>query len=189
MFCVQKSLKALALVSASVFSSVLLSSTASAEILFSPTLNYTETKVENPGNSKVRSTAIDLRLGYVGGSGLYLGGLYNTETIDDGGPKDKKTSIGPSVGWVHNSGFNLIATYHVFNTEYEVNGGAQKFTEGKGPQIDIGWLFKMGSMFSLGPQFTWRSIEYGKVESGGVKVDSDTTITEIRPMVAFGFQF
>jgi len=66
--------------------------------------------------------------------------------------------------------------------ELSYSGGSKRI-EPTGPQLDV------GSNLSVGPQITWRSLEYAKAETGGVKVADKYKVTEIRPMVALLFVF
>ncbi len=161
--------------------------TAQAGFVLGPSLLYNETKVENGGTTgKTTVTAIDVRAGYLFPQGLFLGGIYNNETVKSGGFEQKGVHYGPSVGYVAKS-FNFIASY-LMAGELSYSGGSKRI-EPTGPQLDVGYVFDVGSNLSVGPQITWRSLEYAKAEAGGVKVADKYKVTEIRPMVALLFVF
>lgn len=163
-----------------------LSVIASANIVFSPGLSYLSSDVDNNGaTSESSNLRADVRLGYVMPMGLYLGGMYAHLSNDSGSSDSSGSLIGPTVGYSSMMGFYTLLTYHIIG---EV-GDTTKFTGGKGPQIDIGWVFPLSSGFAIGPQFTYRSISFDKVETGGVSTDTDYTETTIAPYLSLWFMF
>jgi hypothetical protein len=167
-------------------------SNVQAQVVFSPTFSYVEEKQETESStSRSRETRIDLRLGLLS-DGFFIGALVNSETVDNGGGTTEKGSgIGPSIGLIMH-GFNLIATYHALmvEREYKQTSSTTKRKDGSGLQVDLGYSMDIGSGFGLGPQISWRSIEYKKHVSGsGVETEDKLKITEIRPMVAMFFTF
>lgn len=166
---------------------------AQAEFVFSPTFSYRQDKIEtSSGTTDQKETILNFRMLYQLGGGLAVGGLYSMDTVDSGdGQTEKATAYGPSIGFLpQGPGFNLIGTYLVFaEREYKQSSSMIKYKDGKGMQIDVGYALMVGK-FGLGPQLSWRSIEYKKVQLNG-GTDSSTTLklTEIRPMIALFFSF
>lgn len=73
--------------------------------------------------------------------------------------------------------------------EVEDTLSADKYTGGKGPQIDVGWVFPLSAYFAIGPQITWRSVEFDKLESSTASVDTDFKSTSIAPYLSLWFMF
>jgi hypothetical protein len=158
--------------------------TAQAEIAFSPAISYWKETVESDGvKAESERTALDLRLGYVHASGLFLGGMYSMTSIDD----DDLFAGGPTLGFNHKNGFYALFTYFLAS-EYKYESGT-KLTDGMGPQIDIGWIFPLTSVFYIGPQISYRSLSYEKAEASGVSADADVTITNTSPYLTLWFKF
>ncbi len=170
-----------------------LSGTASANLVLSPGLGYYSDSQEAtqpaPGtNSETTETRGDLRLGYVLPMGLYLGGMYsfiNSETCGATCTDNSGFLVGPTLGYHSMMGFYTLLTYHIMGEQ----GDQTKFTGGKGPQVDIGWVFPISTYVSIGPQITWRSIEYDKVEGSGTSIDTDLKRTSIAPYLSLWFMF
>ncbi len=166
-------------------------STASAYFVISPNISYQSTKVDQsqpaPGNSESTETLLDLRLGYVLPTGLYLGGMYAHSSTNDGTNSLSGFLAGPTIGYYSMTGFYAMLSYHILG-EREINS-TQKFTGGKGPQIDVGWTFPLTAYFSLGPQITWRSVEFDKLEGNAASVDADPKVDTIRPYLSLWFMF
>jgi hypothetical protein len=62
-------------------------------------------------------------------------------------------------------------------------------TDGMGPQIDVGWAFPITATFHLGPQITYRSVGFDKLETSGVSADADVTLSYIMPAINLWFNF
>lgn len=158
------------------------------QIVFAPAFSYFKDEVTDKNNSANDSestrTIFDLKLAYLHYSGLYLGGLYTTSKIGD----DKMMGVGPTLGYSHYSGFYALFTYHLMS-KYEVANNGGEFNDGMGAQVDIGWVFPLTSVFSIGPQLSYRSINYKKFESGGAETTVDITRSSISPYVSLWFQF
>jgi hypothetical protein len=156
---------------------------ANAEIVFSPSVSYLSQKDENSGTvSEEKIGTYDFKLGYLHQSGLYLGGMYSMMKVND----DSGSSLAATVGYHHFSGFFALFSYHLMA---EMDAGANKIKNGVGPQIDLGWVFPLTSMFSVGPQITYRSINYKKADTGGVTSDIDFTRSNLMPYITLWFRF
>lgn len=167
-------------------------SLAQAQIVFAPAVTYRSVDADQAGAQVVKSSGLiaDLRLGYMHSSGLFLGGMYSINNIDHFDDEDKGYSAGPTIGYSHYSGFYTLFTYHIIGQlELGRSTPTQKFTNGMGPQVDLGWVFPLTSSFSLGPQITYKALTYSKQDLGGTETTVDTAVTEINPYIAFWFHF
>lgn len=161
-------------------------SVASATIVFSPSFSYMTEKVEDTGvtSSEYTKSFYDFRLGYLHSSGLFLGGMYSMSSYD-AGFNQKGFAVGPTIGFSHYSGFFALFTYFLM-AESDIDA-TNTMTDGMGPQIDIGWAFPITSMFHLGPQITYRSITFDKVDPGSTSID--ITRSDIVPAINLWFNF
>lgn len=135
-------------------------------------------KSDNNGTTSESNTAIyDIKLGYLPGSGLYLGGIY-TSRNHSGNLSDSGSATGLSAGYMGESGFYLMGHYYFTAT----NGD---YKEGSGYQADFGYLALVSGAFYVGTELTYRSIKYKKLNN----VDADYTSTELFPMLTVAFVF
>lgn len=130
--------------------------------------------------SEYAVTNIDGTLGYIFSSGLYLGGIFNSTTVDTG---DKITGshYGVSVGYVR-SGWLIHAHYLLGGTVDDDAGG--DLEKGAGYQVDLGYNFNLGGAFFLGPQITYRTMEY---EFKDVATDEKLEKTDMFPSIRLTF--
>jgi len=169
-----------------------LASTASATIVFSPGVSYSSNDTDTgSGTSSGSELLLDVKLGYIFPMGFYVGGIYHNASNSAGSAvnDEKATAFGPSVGYFSPMGFYVTGHYFLVaeRNDYGVAGGDA--SEGTGPQVDLGWVFPLTSVFSMGPQLTYRSLNYSKADVGGVATDIDVTRTEIRPYISLFFMF
>jgi hypothetical protein len=161
-------------------------SMASANIVFSPSFSYMAEEQENAGvtTSEYTKSFYDFRLGYLSASGLYLGGIYSMSSYDQG-YNQKGFAVGPTVGYKHYAGFFALFSYYLM-AELKVDA-TSTLTDGMGPQVDIGWAFPLTSSFHIGPQITYRSITFDKIDPGAVAVE--ITQTDLVPAINLWFNF
>lgn len=158
--------------------------TAHADIVFAPGISYSTHKEETTaGTGESKDITYDLRLGYLHPSGLYLGGMYSKLTVDD----FDGSSFAATIGFQHYSGFMALFHYHLM-AEMD-RTATTTMTDGMGPQIDIGWVFPITYMFSVGPQITYRSINYKKLDNGSGTSETDITRSDIMPYLTLWFKF
>ncbi|MCJ8277214.1 MAG: hypothetical protein HRT44_06405 [Bdellovibrionales bacterium] len=168
-----------------ILASLIMASSAWGSIVFAPGLIYESVDTENNGvSSSSDRLNLDLKFGYVLPMGLYLGGMYN---MDQYGDDLEANSIGATVGYYSMMGFYSLFTYH-FMGERDVNA-TTKYTGAAGPQIDIGWVFPLSSFFAIGPQLSYKSLEFSKIEVGSVETDTNDKRTVIEPSVSLWFMF
>ncbi len=180
------SIRNLVLASLAVF---FISSDAHAQWLFAPAFSYRSTEYKDDDGDTTKSSVMQIhpRLGYRLSNQFYVGGVYEQETTDVAGTSDPKLSIyGPSVGYYEKNFFAMA--HYLLMGEYKLSS-TSSWIEGSGPQLDIGYVMELNSTFSLGPQFTYRSIEFKKLKVNGAESDISWTITEIFPMIAIFAHF
>jgi hypothetical protein len=168
---------------------VLATSVASAQIVFSPSVSYMTEETEVSGvSSEYNKMFLDFRLGYLHASGLFLGGMYSMSSLADGNDSHKGYAVGPTLGFSHYSGFYTLFTYFLMAEQDQMNG-TDTATDGMGPQIDIGWAFPVTATFHIGPQLTYRSVTYDKMDQSGTSVTLESTRTDIMPAINLWFNF
>ena len=156
---------------------------AKADVIFSPAISYMKVTEQDHGNNtkSAETSAYDLRLGYLAPSGLYIGGMYSLYKDGD----NKGFSGAATLGYYHYSGFTALFSYHLIG---DMDRDASfTYKDGMGPQIDIGWNFPLTSSFSIGPQMTYRSLNYKKSDPDTPNVDF--TRSMIYPYVSLWFRF
>ncbi len=144
----------------------------------------------------ITSINMDLSAGYLMGNGLYLGGLYlsnSGESSTDGGATKQKTSatgMGLSVGYMKNGW--LVHAHYILSAEKDDDTStAGKWTKGTGTQFDFGYIMPISGMFYMGMQLSISSVEYGtSVDSSGTEDTSNKRkVSGIAPKLRFTFIF
>lgn len=147
----------------------------------SGTITSFTNKEEGQPETKENMTLGDVKVGYLNGNGLYLGGLYAFGTTESdsgiGTIDNKETVYGASIGYVGATGFYLTGHY-LFAAKTDV------LEEGNGFQLDFGHLSNVTSTFVVGVQVSYRSIDY-KEKDTGIKIKT----TAFYPMLTLGFLF
>lgn len=131
-------------------------------------------------SSDSKSSIYDIKIGYLSGNGLYLGGLYTIRNSTSGSTSTDGKNLGASLGYVGASGF-FIKGHYILSAEY----GDLK--EGSGLQADLGYINNVTGNLLVGVELTYRSIEYKKDESNAA-IDKYKS-TELFPMLTVGFVF
>lgn len=132
------------------------------------------------GESDSKSSVYDIKLGYLNGSGLYLGGLYTIRKTESGSSSTDGNALGASIGYVGASGFYVKGHYIASATFGD-------FKEGTGFQGDLGYLTTVGNSFVVGVELTHRIIDYKKNDS--IAGLDSYKMTETFPMLTVGFIF
>lgn len=155
-----------------------ISSNASAAIVFNPSVFY-YTREEKPGNTEFNQQIINLKLGYLDTSGLYLGVAYDMESREYGsGATDQdRDSLGATVGYI-SGGWQILGSYY-FKSELEDY-------EGTGYAVDLGYVFNVGSI-GIGPLLSYRHWEYD--EQNGATVNPKVEHNNVLPSIQFYFVF
>lgn len=155
--------------------------TANGVLVSANAFMYNSTTDTTPGTqSKSNNSIYDLKLGYLTGSGLYMGGLYSLRKVETDSDTQEGSGLGASVGYIGASGFFIKGHYLLSAT----NGDLE---EGTGVQADVGYIATVGGPFIVGVELTYRSIEYKKHKTVPTleKLKND----ELFPMLTVGFLF
>lgn len=155
--------------------------TASGVMVTANAFMYNTTVEVTPGTkSEAKSSIYDIKLGYLSGSGLYLGGIYTVRNSEEGTDNTDGNAMGASIGYVGSSGF-YVKGHYLASAELGDN------KEGTGIQGDFGYLTNITGALVVGVELTYRSIEYKKNDNvpGMEKLKQD----ELFPMLTVGFVF
>lgn len=146
-----------------------------------------ETEGSTIGNSKGINTYYDIKLGYLIGNDVYVGGIYSSYGHDDGITQPKRSLYGATAGY-HSDGWFLDLSYFI-GGNYELSSNINlKNPSGLG--IDIGYQAMVNSNFFLGVQGSYKSYTFKEVESSNVVVKEDNKVkSELYPMVLLGVVF
>jgi hypothetical protein len=171
---------------------------ASATIIFGPSVSYSTRKQSDASAGTIygccqdrQVLTVDARLGYVfTENGLYLGGIYKLESDKYEAGDLSGFAVGPSIGYV-NSGFSLIATYHLMaERRYTFSGLERRATSGSGLQVDLGWAPQVATNFGIGPVLTYRTLKFGKTQIGtAAETSQSAEETTLEPSLLFWFSF
>ncbi len=170
------------------FSFLLLASVSFGSFIFSPSLSYLEQTVEDNNNAKVdtKMTLLDLRLGYIFESGLYVGGLYSVhdnEILSDA----SDSYFGPSIGYFYN-GLLLAGTYYLYG-ERDLTNGTTKYSSVNGFQVDLSYAIKVTDIFYLGPQITYHSVKFTDSQVAGISSPTNYKWRGLSPYFNMTFIF
>lgn len=138
---------------------------------------------------------LDFNIGYQMGNGLYLGLLYASdsgESKNSSGVTTKATAsgYGPSIGYMKNGWFGHF--HYILSSEYDSNTSTTaKWTKGTGMQVDVGYMMPVSSVFSLGVEMSYRSLEYGtfKDDTGTDITDNKRKVSDMMPRLRLTFIF
>lgn len=125
-----------------------------------------------------KSSIYDLKLGYLSGSGLYLGGIYSLRHSES--PSQDGRALGGSVGYFGASGF-FVKGHYIASAEWE------DYKEGTGIQADFGYITNVTGSFVVGVELTYREIEYKKNDL--IPGFDKLKFSETFPMLTVGFVF
>nr|BFD59470.1 hypothetical protein CKG001_15770 [Bdellovibrio sp. CKG001]BFD66700.1 hypothetical protein HAGR004_17220 [Bdellovibrio sp. HAGR004] len=168
-------------VAVSLFSGVSQAATSSGVMLTANAFMYNTTAEITPGTkSEAKSSIYDIKLGYLGGNGVYLGAIYTIRNLQEDSDTTEGHAMGASLGYVGSSGF-YVKGHYLASAELGDN------KEGTGIQGDLGYLTNVTGALIVGVELTYRSIEYKKNETapGMEKLKQD----ELFPMLTVGFVF
>jgi len=177
----RKGIFALAILASSVFGTSFAQARSSSGVMVTANaFMYNVTTQDTPGTKVDSKMSIyDFKVGYLTGSGLYLGGLYTMRNQENGTSEDGK-ALGASLGYVGAEGF-FIKGHYILSAERE------EYKEGTGVQADFGYLTSVTSTFMVGVELTYRSIEYKK--NDGIPSLDSRKQEELFPMLTVGFVF
>lgn len=156
-------------------------------ILFTLNAFYNTDKTESQDIGGTATTAeskaaiYDVKLGYLGSSGFYWGGLYTSRSSDVGGSSTSGSATGASVGYVGSMGFYVMGHYILSATQ------GTNYKEGSGMQADLGYMTAINGSFIVGVELTYRSISYKKDETN-TNLDHYKH-DEVMPLLTLGYLF
>lgn len=159
----------------------LVPSIAFANIEFSPSLSIFKTDKE------ASASQVELRMGYKWDFGLYVGGFYNLastryiEHVD-------QYFLGVHVGYSWRGIYGL-AGYAVTGEQDFASGGV-KYSRPNAYSLTAGYRMEVTEGVYLGPEFTWRQVEYTSREVQGVpQGDTGREDNQILPSITLLFVF
>ncbi|UXR63694.1 hypothetical protein EZJ49_11485 [Bdellovibrio bacteriovorus] len=165
----------------SLYAGTSLAATANGVMLTANAFMYNTTVEVTPGTKSESKVSIyDIKLGYLSGNGLYLGGIYTLRNSEAGNSSSDGNAMGASIGYVGSSGF-YVKGHYLVSAELGDN------KEGTGIQGDFGYLTNITGALVVGVELTYRSIEYKKNDTAPTmeKLKQD----ELFPMLTVGFVF
>ncbi len=167
--------------------------------LIQPSLMYYfKTEGGNPPNNASTTETRelgDILLGYTFGN-IFLGANYNYDAIILSGnttSTDSFQSIGGDLGIMTDNIF-LFFTYYFSSTAATgqglPNNGEVDFNKGTGYQVKLGYMFDVGSGWSLGPAITYKSLTYAAFASGvNSGMSTSFTFTTLVPEATIRYRF
>jgi len=130
----------------------------------------------------------DVRMYYIFRGGFTFGLLYGGESqdINGGAPKTERSNIGLTFGYIK-WGWTVLSTYLPYSIQ-TLSGTADvsEYSKGSGFQLDFAYHFRLGNHFSIGPQITYKNIQYKEAESATTSIDttSSSTHSVVVPMIS-----
>lgn len=159
----------------------LVPSIASANFEFSPSLSVFKT------DDQESASQIELRMGYKWDFGLYAGGFYNVasdrfiEHVD-------QYYLGVHVGYSY-KGFYGLAGY-ALTGEQDFTSGGVKYSRPNAYSLTAGYRMEVATDVFLGPEFTWRQVEFKSREVQGVpQGDTGREDNHVLPSITVQFIF
>jgi hypothetical protein len=135
------------------------------------------------------SYPLNVRLGYVTASSLYLGLMYSN--VAGSGPSaTSETSYGNSLGYFYGYA-SFIATYYFTSVAQETSSTAGRFSRsgGTGYQFDFSLMFPATARFSIGPILIFKSFTYGVREDANGISNQSQSETFLFPAIGILVQF
>ena len=147
----------------------------------------TETSGPNLGNTKNINTYYDIKIGYLTGTNLYVGGIYSAYNQDNGNTQPKRSLYGATVGY-HNNGWFLDGSYFLDGQLDLGNSVVLKKATGFG--IDLGYQFMAGSNCFFGIEGSYKTYTFAESNVGAATTTVDNKVkSELYPMLVLGVIF
>jgi hypothetical protein len=154
---------------------------ATANFEFSPSLSVFKTDKEES------SSQVELRMGYTFESGLYAGGYYSIAS-DRFIEYVNQYYLGIHLGYSY-KGLYALAGYALTGEQDFVSGGV-KYSRPEAYSATLGYRMEVTTNVFLGPEFTWRQVEYTSREVQGVpQGDTGRKDTHVLPSITLQFIF
>jgi hypothetical protein len=132
-------------------------------------------------SSESSNNIYDISIGNAMGSGVYFGLLYSTKSFKDTDSSSSASAMGPSIGYIGERGFSIVATYILSATDAD-------YKKGTGYQIDLGYRSYLAPNFYMGAKFAMKSVKFTENETLSSSFESLTYNTTI-PYLVTGFSF
>jgi hypothetical protein len=134
-------------------------------------------------NQDFSVSGLDANFGLIMESGLYLGVLYGSSTVDDQALSTKPSlaHYGASLGF-HSGGF-FIHGHYLASAEIKKATATSDRTDGTGTQFDVGYIVNISGPFFLGGQVTSRTLEYKTLKTGSVEATSAHKVVDLYPSI------
>lgn len=154
---------------------------SSGLILTANAYMYNSSTETTPGsNVETTSSIYDLKVGYLMGNGLYLGGIYTIRRSESNNVETDGKAAGASLGYVASSGMFIQGHYLAM-------ADVGSYKEGSGYQVDLGYLSNVTGPLLIGVELTYRSMNY-KEDDNNASV-TKVIKTELMPLLTLGFVF
>jgi len=189
-----------ALVTAGLSSLMTLNSVqATEDIVFNPAIFAAQSESRRDGVT-LENTDLQLNInaGKIVTDEFYLGLKYLSSTMDqanDDSSADSKTefrAFGISGGYFSKNSFSLIFSW-LIDPEYSIRNSSNLsvLKGGSGYLFDLGWRTRFQQSWFVGPQVTYTSVTYKKVEENGTTTPLDSTWSDksISPYLGLWFLF
>ncbi len=146
----------------------------------------------SPGaTTKHNQTYLGLQAGYIFSNNVYVGAVYNMDTIETSSAiKAKINSLGPTVGYYFENGWFVEGSYLLNATYQQYSSNSDEWNQGTGTQFDIGYIMPVGSAFHVGFQMTSRAIDFKNYNDGTTNNSNISyRLNEVYPMIKLMFIF
>lgn len=128
---------------------------------------FHQTEEEGAAKSEFTFSNTDANIGVVLGSGLYIGGIYGSQSEDNGTLKPAYTHYGATLGYFSSSWF--VQAHYLMGGEVKKQAANTDWEEGAGSQVDLGYFMNVSGPFYAGVQLSYRSMKYEKKLVSGVE--------------------
>lgn len=125
------------------------------------TIRQTDDAVQN----SIYTNKVDINLLYFVRGGPTFGFRYLIESRSESGTNESGEGYGPSAGYYWERGWFILGHYDILSK-------IGTWTNGEGPQIDLGYLEHIGGQFHIGFQISDRTTTY--------KTDKSSSLSEFR---------
>jgi len=141
-------------------------------------------------NSEFTATHLNVKFGYVWGSGFYTGAIYTSgsfaQTSSGSTNTDNRTGYGVTLGY-YNSGWHIAGSYLINSTYTLYNNNS--FTNGSSYVGDFGYTAVVAGSFFIGGGLAYDSFNWTQQTVSGVTTSQNNTQTDLYPVLSLGFQF
>ena len=143
----------------------------------------TKSSTDGTQDANTQVTNLDATLGYLFSSGIYIGGIYgsNTTKIQGAATKPEMKHYGASLGYMV-SGW-IFHAHYLTSAEIKNATMTANRVDGSGTQFDVGYVMHALGPIFIGAHVSQRTIEYKKLDTNGVKTDSKHKVSDLFPAI------